>query len=92
MYQFHTIKACNYFRADYIIVRERLRQVNWVTELRGNFLTAYVNFLNVLETAMDGCIPKYKNVKNKKNIYMTPEAIRKKEQIMETLQKTKMCL
>ena len=75
-----TIKTCNYLRADYITKRERLRQVNWVTELRGNFLTAYVNFLNVLGSAMDGCIPKYKNVKNKKNIYMTPK-------IMETLQK-----
>ena len=28
---------------------------------------------------MDSCIPRYKNVKNKKNIYMTPEAIRKKD-------------
>ena len=74
-----TIKTCNYSRADYITIRERLRQVNWVTELRGNFLTAYVNFLNVLESAMDGWIPKYKNVKNKKTIYMTPEAIRKKD-------------
>ena len=27
---------------------------------------------------MDGSIPEYENVKNKKNIYMTPEAIRKK--------------
>ena len=28
---------------------------------------------------MYGCIPKYTNVKNKKNIYMTPEAIQKKD-------------
>ena len=31
------IKTCNYFRADYITTRERLHQVNWVTEVRGNF-------------------------------------------------------
>ena len=49
------IKITNYFKADYVMIRERLGQVNWVLQLRGNFLTAYVNFLNVLETAMDGC-------------------------------------
>ena len=86
------INTCNYIRSDYITTRERLRQVNWVTELRGNFLTAYVNFLNVLETAMDGCIPKYKNVKDKNNIYITTEAIRKKDlnNKLWTLQKIQM--
>ena len=59
----------NYFRADYVTLRE----------VRGHFLNAYLSFLKLLETAMDSCIPRYKNVKSKKNIYMTPEAIRKKD-------------
>ena len=72
------IKTTNYFKSDYVTIRETLGQVNWVSQLRENFLTAYVNFLNVLGNAMDVCIPEYENVKNKKNIYMIPEAIRKK--------------
>ena len=71
-----TTTTYNYFRADYVTIRERLSQVNWVTQGRGN---AYLSFLKVLETAMDSCIPRYTNVKRKKNIYMIPEAIRKKD-------------
>ena len=60
-----TTTTYNYFRADYVTIGE----------VRGNFLNAYLRFLKVLETAMHSCIPRYKNVKSKKNIYMTPEAI-----------------
>ena len=60
-------------------IRESISQVNWVTQVRGSFLNAYLSFLKVLETAMDSCIPRYKNVKSKKNIYMTTKAIRKKD-------------
>ena len=74
-----TTTTYNYFRADCVTIRERLSQVHWVTKVRGNFLNAYLSFLKVLETAMDSCIPRYKNVKSKKNIYMTPEAILKKD-------------
>ena len=40
----YTIKTTNYFNADYVTIRERLDRVNWVSQLRGNFLTACVSF------------------------------------------------
>ena len=71
------VKKLNFFKADYVTIRDRLSQINWIPELEGDFSTAYVNFSNVLEEAMEGCTPEY-NVSKKKSIYMTAEAIRKK--------------
>ena len=40
-----TTKKPNYFKADYISIRDRLSRVNWVTELRGDLATtSYINF------------------------------------------------
>ena len=35
-------------------------------------------FVEILDSSMEGCIPEYKSGSSKKNIYLTPEAIRKK--------------
>ena len=46
--------------------------------MHGNFTTAYLMFVEILDSSMEGCIPEYKSGSSKKNIYLTPEAIRKK--------------
>ena len=67
----------NYFKADYEIIRERLK-VNWISKLDGDFERSYDNFIKVLKSSMEGWIPYYKSAKKRKNIYLTQEAIRKK--------------
>ena len=71
------IKLPNYFKANYKTIRERLSVVNWISELDADFITGYVNFIRILELSMGGCIPD-KSKRKEKNIYLTPEAIRKK--------------
>ena len=79
---YHEVKnmgqAKNYFNGDYIRIRERLSHVNWPSELVRDFPTAFVNFSKILEASMDGCIPGYYRKRKTKNIYLTAEAIRKK--------------
>ena len=72
-------KKPNCFKTDYITIRDRLSRVNWVTELRGGLATSYVNFFKILEDAMDGCVPEDNKKRKKKNMYLTPEATRKKD-------------
>ena len=69
----------NYFKGDYPTIRQRLKQVDWEIHLQGDFIMSYSNFIKVLENAMLGCIPKYKSSSSKKNMYLTSEAIRKKD-------------
>ena len=68
----------NYFKANYKNIRERLSKIIWSSKLHGNFTTAYLMFVEILDSSMEGCIPEYKSGSSKKNIYLTPEAIRKK--------------
>ena len=68
----------NYFKADYETIRERLSKVNWISKLDSDFERSYDNFIKVLKSTMEGCIPYYKSAKKRKNIYLTQEAIRKK--------------
>ena len=68
----------NYFKADYETIREGLNKVNWISKLDGDFERSYDNFIKVLKSTMEGCIPYYKSAKKRKNIYLTQEAIRKK--------------
>ena len=56
-----------------------MQPVDWAEALRGDFLAAYSAFLEKLEDAMNGCIPKRVNTKERKNIYLTPDAMRKKD-------------
>ena len=65
-------------KANYKIIREMLSQVNWTSELPGGFTAAYIDFAEILESSMEGCIPEYKCASIMKNIYFTAEAIRKK--------------
>lgn len=69
----------NYFKGDYPTIRQRLKQVEWETNLQGNFTTAYSKFITILENASRDCIPRYKNASYKKNMYLTPKAIRMKD-------------
>ena len=68
----------NYFKANYKKIRERLSKIIWSSKLHGNFTTAYLMFVEILDSSMEGCIPEYKSGSSKKNIYFTSEAIRKK--------------
>ena len=67
----------NFFKADYKTIRKRLAKVNWISELEGDFITAYCNFSYILEKSMEGCIPKF-NIGQKNNLYLNHDAIRKK--------------
>ena len=72
-------KGKNYRKGDYATIRSRLETVDWLEKLRGNFSTAYETFIGELFNAMEGCIPDYSNTKKGKNIYLTPDALRKKD-------------
>ena len=74
-----TVKMPNYFKANYGIIRERLSEVHCSSELQGDFTTGYVNVSKILEAAMDGYVPEYKNERKKKNMYLTTEVTRKKD-------------
>ena len=50
----------NYYKADYKLIRERLKKVNWENELKNDFTTAYMSFCKIIEKAMEGCIPENK--------------------------------
>ena len=69
----------NHFEADFTTIRDRLSKVNWIPKLHGDFKTGYIEFCNILEEATEGCIPQYRKSTKRKNIYLTPEAIRKKD-------------
>ena len=62
----------NYYKADHVTIENRLEAIDWISKLRGGFLVAYPIFLNLLEKAMEGCIPtKVNRRKKKKHIYVT---------------------
>ena len=71
--------APNYHRADYETIRNRLKDVDWAVQLRGNFHQAYGTFTSTLQKAMEGCIPNRLIGKKKKNMYLTTDAIRMKD-------------
>ena len=73
------VPARNYFKADYTTIQQRLSKVDWTRELQGDFTSGYINFTRILEASINGCIPEYKTKKKKKNMYLTAEAIRKKD-------------
>ena len=74
----NTGQVRNYFKGDYTTIKERLSHVNWTSELRGDFSTTFVKFSQILAVSMDGCIPEYHRQRKTKNLYLTREAIRKK--------------
>ena len=39
----------NFFKADYVTIRDRLKQIDWENELVGNFVTAYPKFIDILK-------------------------------------------
>ena len=69
----------NFLKSDYNTIRERLRNVNWELVLQGNFCDFYAAFIQKLKETMTGCIPNRKAAKTKKCIYLTNEALRKKD-------------
>ena len=69
----------NYHKGDYAKIRTRLRPIDWVEKLQGDFLTSYSTFLETMENAIENCIPKRANSKERKNIYFTPDAMRRKD-------------
>ena len=73
------VKMPNYSKADYTTIRTRLAKIDWKTKLYGDFSTAYVKFTTVLEEAMEGCVPEHVSKKKRKSIYLTSEALRKKD-------------
>ena len=79
----------NYFKANYKVIRERLSLVNWTTELHGDFIISYTKFINILESSMEGWIPNYNNKQKVKNIYLTPEVTRTRNQKNKLWHKTK---
>ena len=69
----------NYHKGDYVTIRNRLQPIDWEEKLKGSFSEAYPVFIEELIDASEGCIPDVANKKKPKNIYLTPEAIRKKD-------------
>ena len=69
----------NYYKADFRTINDRLNLLNWSSELNGDFSVGYRNFTNLLGKATEGCIPNYCSPRKKKNIYLTHEAVRKKD-------------
>ena len=74
----NTGQVRNCFESDYATIRERLSHVNWTSELRGDFSTTFVKCSQILAVSMDGCSSEYHRQRKTKNLYLTPEAIRKK--------------
>ena len=74
----NTEKVSNYFKANYAIIKQRPSLSKWTYVVNGDFIATYINFIKVLESALDGCVPDYKFQLKKKNIYLTLEAICKK--------------
>ena len=72
-------KVPNYFKGDYKEINKRLSNVKWLSELTSDFITDYIKFCMILVSAMEGCIPEYNSKKKTRNIYLTPEALRKKD-------------
>ena len=66
----------NFHKGNYATIRDRICDLDWVTKLQGDFETAYPAFMEILETAMDGCIPSFPSRKQRRNIYLTMEAVR----------------
>ena len=73
------ISQPDYNKARYETIRERLKDIDWASKLRGNFLEAYSYFEAELSGATVGCIPEKIKRKAKKNIYLTTDAIRMKD-------------
>jgi len=69
----------NYYKGDYVTIRNRLKAMDWISKLRGGFLVAYPIFLNELEKAMEGCIPSKVNQRKTKNIYMSRDSLKLKD-------------
>ena len=69
----------NNYKADFGTINDSLNLLNWSSELNGDFSVGYRNFTNLLGKATEGCIPNYCSPRKKKNIYLTPEAVRKKD-------------
>ncbi|MCH2416954.1 MAG: endonuclease/exonuclease/phosphatase family protein [Acidimicrobiales bacterium] len=66
----------NYYKADYITIRNRLEPIEWIPKLRGGFTEAYQIFVKELEKAMEGCIPVRINRRKKKSIYMSRDSLK----------------
>ena len=66
----------NYYKADYITIRNRLEPIEWIPKLRGGFTEAYQIFVKELEKAMEGCIPVRINRRKKKSIYMSLDSLK----------------
>ena len=72
-------KLPNYFKGNYNEINKRLSNINWLSELTSDLITDYIKVCTILACAIDGCIPEYNSKKKTRNIYLTPEAIRKKD-------------
>ena len=68
----------NYYRADYITIKSRLSIIDWDEILNGAMHEDYPKFIEQLNSATSGCIPKCTPSRKKKNLYMTTEAMRLK--------------
>ena len=69
----------NYARADFVTIRNRIKDVDWMTMLKGKFLDDYSKFELVVADAMTGCVPSKGKGKKRKNIYLTSEAVKMKD-------------
>ena len=69
----------NFHKGDYKTIRQRLQNVDWEAKFAGDFKKIYAAFVEEVEEAMEGCIPNRINRKKQKSLYLTPEALRKKD-------------
>ena len=67
----------NIFKANFTEIEKHLGRVDWNSILTGEISEAYKRFCEALDKATEGNIPVVKgNFKQKKNLFMTKEALR----------------
>lgn len=65
------------------------KQVLQMSGLYIEYKTLYKTSVETFSGSMEGCIPNYRSKVNAKNVYLTPEAIRKKDLKNKLLRKYK---
>ena len=69
----------NYYKSDFGTMRNRLDKINWISELKGNFLDMYQTYLVIMGKVLEGCIPNKSARSKKKNMYLTGDTLKLKD-------------
>ena len=73
-----THKKYNVYKANYKNIERNLKDINWTSILKGDISEAYKIFHFEFEKALEENIPLQRKRSKKKNMFMTPKALRLK--------------